>query len=391
MQEQQVLPEGPRNFITTSQDHGGIALTICTLMATWVVLCFVVRMYMRATVSGPFGLDDIVCSVATVFGVIQMIVSASAISFGFGKALVLLTPEQIGAAEKAVYYIVTDTLTKCTVALLIARIVFIKSRVQACYGVVAASCIWGFASFLAEAIRCTRYAPWTIVGDQCGNLLLSWQVITAFNILIEVALLMFPIWLVWGLRTNLSRKITVVVVFWLRLPVVVAAGLRIHFLAKSIGTSEPLLNAVIPFFCMNIEVHYSLMAATMPTLKPFVGAFNTGWGTYDNHGISGYGGSSGGSYALHSLERKNGKKGSTPVNRSHASGEEGDALRPNYGKNVTHVRSIPTPTRSSGGSEEMIIRQTVTCEVHYEGSEQDAKGSRVTSREGDSIDYVKLY
>lgn len=60
------LNSGPRNFITTDQDHGGIALTISTLMATWVVLCFIVRIYMRATVSGPFGMDDIVCSVATV-------------------------------------------------------------------------------------------------------------------------------------------------------------------------------------------------------------------------------------------------------------------------------------------------------------------------------------
>lgn len=64
-----VLPDmnsGPRNFITTEQDHGGIALTICTLMATWVVLCFGVRIYMRATVSGPFGIDDMIFTAATV-------------------------------------------------------------------------------------------------------------------------------------------------------------------------------------------------------------------------------------------------------------------------------------------------------------------------------------
>lgn len=60
------LDSGPRNFITTDKDHGGIALTVCTLMGTWVVLCFGVRMFMRYTVSGPFGIDDIVCSVATV-------------------------------------------------------------------------------------------------------------------------------------------------------------------------------------------------------------------------------------------------------------------------------------------------------------------------------------
>lgn len=60
------LNSGPRSFITTDQDHGGIALVVCTLMATWVVLCFFVRLYMRATVSGPFGADDVVCSVSTV-------------------------------------------------------------------------------------------------------------------------------------------------------------------------------------------------------------------------------------------------------------------------------------------------------------------------------------
>jgi hypothetical protein len=60
------MNSGPRNFVTTDQDHGGIALTIATLMSTWTILCFFVRVYMRATVSGPFGLDDFLCSVATV-------------------------------------------------------------------------------------------------------------------------------------------------------------------------------------------------------------------------------------------------------------------------------------------------------------------------------------
>lgn len=56
----------PRTFITTPDDHGGTALVVCTLMATWAVLCWVVRLYMRSTVSGPFGVDDVVCTVATV-------------------------------------------------------------------------------------------------------------------------------------------------------------------------------------------------------------------------------------------------------------------------------------------------------------------------------------
>ena len=60
------VAEGPRNFTTTPDDHGGIALTVCTLLATWAVLCYFVRVYMRMTVCGPFGLDDIVCTGAMV-------------------------------------------------------------------------------------------------------------------------------------------------------------------------------------------------------------------------------------------------------------------------------------------------------------------------------------
>ncbi|EME38343.1 hypothetical protein DOTSEDRAFT_29402 [Dothistroma septosporum NZE10] len=222
--EPHVLPDlnsGPRNFC-----HDG--------SGPWRDCAYDLHAYgdVGGAVSGPFGLDDIVCSVATDFGLVQIMVSAAAISFGFGKALVLLTPSQIASAEKAVYvalllYIVTSTLTKCTVALLLAHNVFLKSRVQACYGIIVSSCIWGFASSLAEAIRCTAYIPWKLIGDQCADLLLSWQAITDCNILIEIALLALPVWLVWGLQTGLAGKVTVVIVFWLRIPVTIAAGLRI--------------------------------------------------------------------------------------------------------------------------------------------------------------------
>ena len=64
--------EGPRNFTTTPDDHAGIALVICTLMTTWTILCFVVRVYMRLTASGPFGPDDVLTGLATVWTVPQL-------------------------------------------------------------------------------------------------------------------------------------------------------------------------------------------------------------------------------------------------------------------------------------------------------------------------------
>jgi len=408
-----VLPDlnsGPRNFITTEDDHGGIAIVICTLMATWCVLCWIVRLWMRATVSGPFGTDDIVATIATIFAVIQMIVSCIAIMYGFGKSTVLLSAANVINAEKALYaaqllYIVTNALAKATVALLLARIVFIKSRVYVCYGVLVLSALWGVGALLALAIRCTEYPPWQIIGDQCPNLLAEWKTITALNIIIEVALFAVPVWLVWNLQTDFGRKCTVVSVFALRLPVIAAAVARIHYLSAATHSDQVLLAGVESFICLNIEMHYAVMSATFPTLKPFVAAFNTSWGTYDSQGVSGYGShrSGQGSYAMGSLPAGDSRRAnSLPFintgshNNSHTRSADRESRISSYGKNVTHIRSNANQkspksdhversnSQSSNDSKQMIIRQTMTCEVHYEDEERKRNGSMYE----DSIDFA---
>lgn len=52
---------------------------------------------------------------------------------------------------------------------------------------------------------------------------------------------------------------------------------------------------ISPFICSQVEMHYSLMATTVPCLKPFIIRFNTAWGTADTQGVS--------SYALNSIQK----------------------------------------------------------------------------------------
>lgn len=68
-------------------------------------------------------------------------------------------------------------------------------------------------------------------------------------------------------------------------------------------------------------MHYGLMAATMPTLKPFVKAFNTGWGTIDSQGVGGYGQSSHDSYAMESLSKRSARKASKQPSPAGSQGE----------------------------------------------------------------------
>lgn len=209
-------------------------------------------------------------------------------------------------AADLIYFIV-NALTKCTVALLLARIVFVRRRVYACYGIVVLAFLWGVISLIVAGFQCSSHPGWKIVGERCDNFLLSWRVVTAFDVLIEVFIFAIPVWVIWDLHSNIKKKLTVIAVFAFRLPVIAAAILQIHYLSYAIESGDPLLHGVSAFICRNVELHWGLISATIPTLKPFMAAFNTNLGTYTSRGFDSYGhNSSGRSYVLQSIERKGG-------------------------------------------------------------------------------------
>lgn len=331
-------------------------------------------------------------------------------------------------AADLIYFIV-NALTKCTVALLLARIVFVRRRVYACYGIVVLAFLWGVISLIVGGFQCSSHPGWKIVGERCDNFLLSWRVVTAFDVLIEVFIFAIPVWVIWDLHSNIKKKLTVIAVFAFRLPVIAAAILQIHYLSYAIESGDPLLHGVSAFICRNVELHWGLISATIPTLKPFMAAFNTNLGTYTSRGFDSYGhNSSGRSYVLQSIERKGGggsgsgggergndnegNKAAAAAATPTAAGEEilllplpGEELQnstttnhnnlsppppqsprpPHWGKNVVRVKSSsfsssssPRRFSSSAGSDQrmmmmMMIRQTHTCEVHVEEAEPQSR------------------
>ena len=59
-------PGGPRNFVTTPDDKSGTAMCVSAVLMTYAVCCYLIRVYTRAEVNGPFGLDDLMVSFGTV-------------------------------------------------------------------------------------------------------------------------------------------------------------------------------------------------------------------------------------------------------------------------------------------------------------------------------------
>ena len=61
---------GPR-LVVSSRDHEALIVLTAVICLTWTILVFIVRLYLRLRLNGPFSYDDWAASVATVSRVCQ--------------------------------------------------------------------------------------------------------------------------------------------------------------------------------------------------------------------------------------------------------------------------------------------------------------------------------
>lgn len=154
--------------------------------------------------------------------------------------------------------------------------------------------------------------------------------------------------------------------------VIAPAAVRLHYLAVAISSENMLLKGVTAFICLQVEMHYGLLASTFPALKPFVQQFDTGWGTYDTQGIT--------EYSLQSLGSK-GKSRRDRVGSANTklrSQREEEHLGTREGRSVaTAFASQHRPTsQNSHESQQMFIRRTVETEVEHGEPSLSSQGER---------------
>ena len=157
--------------------------------------------------------------------------------------------------------------------------------------------------------------------------------------------------------------------------VIVLAILRLTYLSPANYGSDPTLTGVNANICTQVLLHYSLMAATIPCLKPFVISFNTGWG----HGTANKSQSS-------NLQLQSGSNSYSRSLKPSATVQE-VVLPPPFRQDlpepqacVTNVevgyrRHDSTDSIHSHESQRMIIRETRAWMVEHENIEMKSFGS----------------
>lgn len=132
-------------------------------------------------------------------------------------------------------FILALGLSKISVVCFQARLVAASRQRKVFQGAVVLIAAWTAASFLALALQCNLSKPWQLVGQKCSDAVriklptsqcntdrdnlkgIRWTVISAFDILIELAIASLACYLVWNLQMTKARKWTVFSAFAYRL------------------------------------------------------------------------------------------------------------------------------------------------------------------------------
>ncbi|KAI1931459.1 hypothetical protein LOZ58_005782 [Ophidiomyces ophidiicola] len=351
------MASGPYHI--TDDEHGPYVVVLTAVLMTYMILCYCARLLTRFTINGPLGPDDWTITAGSIVAVIQSALKISEAKHGLGKRTLVVSKGNIETIGKLAFagdilYIFSMTLSRAASFLLIARLTRQTKYNRAARAGVALSVAIGFVSVFIINLRCS-YKPWIIV-PKCAETIIRWYIVEGLGVLVELIASWLPIYMIWSLKMRLKTKLVVFFAFSSRIPVVAITIVRLHFLRREASRNDPLFYGADSSVCLEVALHYGLIAATIPCLKPFVKAFNTGW--FDTRAVDGLSYPEG--YALSNLHRST--KYSANAEVGNPVGRGVTIHSPEDGRVASRGRDSP----STLGSDTMIIRRTTAWDVSYE-------------------------
>ncbi|KAF2436424.1 hypothetical protein EJ08DRAFT_691592 [Tothia fuscella] len=270
-----------RSQLITSENHGGYVTIVAVMMMVCMILFYIIRIVVRYAFNNIFAYDDIIVTVGTIMGIAHSITIMFTVKAGLGKHISKISADNLQHLEVMQYaadllFIMTITIAKISSAELVARLTRQKKHMRACRLVSFLIIVWGIASVFTIAIGCHPSHPWSTV-DRCSNLAASWIGIGTIDVVLELALISLPIYLVMPLQMNLRDKSIVLLAFSCRIPIMPLAVLRLVSLSGLHRSSDYPWDVILATVYAQIEMHYSLIAASIPCLRPFLKAWNTGY------------------------------------------------------------------------------------------------------------------
>ncbi|KAF2141108.1 uncharacterized protein K452DRAFT_229461 [Aplosporella prunicola CBS 121167] len=279
----------PAPYKITPDDKRGLVVVVTTTTLAFIGVCLLIRLYTRLRVQ-EWKRDDWLLALATLFCGFQAAAVYVQVHNGLGaRDTKRANFRKIGTANfvQLTLYIFTLFLSKAVVVLLYLRLSPSRIHALASKITLGASAIWMVFSETLISIRCNPLDSWTQSPEACAlSIATRWNVVGALDIATEVSLFGIAILIVSRLHMALRLKALVILAFGLRLPVIIAAAARLHYIdvlgtARTVGDAS--INAAYVTVCSQFQLDFAIMASTIACLGPFLRPFDNEPNTSYHH------------------------------------------------------------------------------------------------------------
>ena len=147
-----------------------------TTAIIWTILAWLIRLFIRLKIHGPFSWDDIHCTIATTYAVLQSCLTISSTSSGLGHHIDSLCPSTLNYQHllgwvSAFMFLLALCFSMLSVCFLIARVTKRTEQVRIAYAIAALTVLWGVISIFVVAFQCDLPQPWqTVPRSRCFNI-----------------------------------------------------------------------------------------------------------------------------------------------------------------------------------------------------------------------------
>ncbi|CAF9903843.1 MAG: hypothetical protein ALECFALPRED_003006 [Alectoria fallacina] len=215
-------------------------------------------------------------SIFTMHSTVSWDLGGDATQYGSSESIDKLVVLQFKALLVGqVTWAVAVTFIRASVLALYIRIFRTKSFRMTCYVVHGINAAFGATTILGACLICQPVSfNWerSIPGGYCGDQKSLDLFIGIFNLLMDVAVVMLPMPVLWGLQMAVGKKITLSSMFGLGIIICVITLVRVDITTMNRGTNAQKIYSLIALFT-TLEALLGVINACLPVLKPIVNKF----------------------------------------------------------------------------------------------------------------------
>jgi len=272
----------PLVFARDLAENMGPVVNIINWFVAFANILFVgTRIGMKSLRSLKLGIDDLIILLSMTMSLGIVVAVTLQTSNGLGRHEASLTAKQLEAYQKSgysgdIFYILTMTFSKISIILLLSLITPIKVHKKFIYAVGGVIVVWGFTATFVALFQCHVPDVWKTLGDQCINQTGFWLYFGIVNLLLELALVMIPSYVMQDVHMARSAKATIIACFAMRLLVVGSIITELVFRRRIRNSSDLTFDMWTVVVSTLFVQSFSIITASIPYLKPFFANLESG-------------------------------------------------------------------------------------------------------------------